>query len=83
MKLPTQNIDLLLKDLQEDKAMALFLGAGTDVTECYPGHDGCRSALRDTWYKSPFGDDRHERRAMYKKYKEKINMIKRVIIILM
>lgn len=74
--LPTQNIDSLLRDLNDDKAMALFLGAGTDVTECYPGHDGSRSALRNTWYNSPFCD-KHDRRAMYKKYKEKINMIKK------
>lgn len=33
---PSQNIDLLKKDFREDKAMALFLGAGCDLTWEYP-----------------------------------------------
>lgn len=33
---PSQNIDELLNDIRENKAMALFLGAGTDITSSYP-----------------------------------------------
>lgn len=33
---PSQNIDELLKDIRENKAIALFLGAGTDITSVYP-----------------------------------------------
>ena len=33
---PSQNIDELLKDIRDNKAMALFLGAGTDITTVYP-----------------------------------------------
>lgn len=33
---PSQNIDVLIKDFQENKAMALFLGAGTDLSWVYP-----------------------------------------------
>lgn len=33
---PSQNIEMLKKDFQEDKAMALFLGAGCDLTWVYP-----------------------------------------------
>ncbi len=33
---PSQNIEILIKDFQENKAMALFLGAGCDLTWVYP-----------------------------------------------
>lgn len=43
---PSQNIDILKKDFQDNKAIALFLGAGCDLTFCYP--DGSRyDYLRD------------------------------------
>lgn len=32
----SQNIDILKKDFLDNKAMALFLGAGCDLTWCYP-----------------------------------------------
>lgn len=45
---PSQNIDELLKDIKGNKAMALFLGAGTDITTVYPEgseYDGLRKEL--------------------------------------
>lgn len=33
---PSQNIDEFRKDIKDNKAMALFLGAGTDITKTYP-----------------------------------------------
>lgn len=33
---PSRNIEILIKDFQENKAMALFLGAGCDLTWVYP-----------------------------------------------
>ena len=33
---PSQNIEILKKDLQDNKAMALFLGTGTDISSIYP-----------------------------------------------
>lgn len=46
---PSQNIDELLKDIRDNKAMALFLGAGTDITSTYPigsEYDGLRDKLK-------------------------------------
>lgn len=45
---PSQNIDELLKDIRDNKAMALFLGAGTDITTIYPDsakYNGLRGKL--------------------------------------
>lgn len=33
---PSKNIDTLIEDFSYDKAMVLFLGAGCDLTFCYP-----------------------------------------------
>lgn len=43
---PSQNIELLRKDFQDDKAIALFLGAGCDLTWHYP-KKSCYDHLRD------------------------------------
>lgn len=47
---PSQNIDELLKDIKDNKAIALFLGAGTDITTVYPDgaeYDLLRKGLED------------------------------------
>lgn len=43
---PSQNIEVLLQDLRDNKAMALFLGAGTDMTHTYPQNE-CYNDLRN------------------------------------
>lgn len=68
--LPTQNIDLLLKDLEENKVMALFLGSGVDVNYRYPGLEWVKNG-KDV-DRDPTGISEKKQKRLYFKYRTRI-----------
>lgn len=78
--LQTQNIDLLLDDIRDDKTMALFLGSGTDYNLVYPGEDneyvenknGKRIESEDIYTKETNNEKELNNRRLYFKYRDKI-----------
>lgn len=76
--LPTQNIDLLQKDLNDNKAMALFLGSGVDINFRYPGEEWVNDSSDSD---RPAKNDIEERqKKLYIKYKERIEKKKDLVM---
>ena len=76
--LNTQNIDLLLNDLENNKATALFLGSGVDINYRYPGEEwGENNTDINRRTKSK---KEKKQKLLYFKYKERIERKKDFVI---